>query len=122
MKLKRAKLIIRPINDIKKEWKEALKGNKKSIPAKDEIIFTSYEDLSKVFSKTRIEILNVIITKRPQSIYELAKMIERDFKNVHSDVNLLANIGLIELKEAGDPRNGLIPVPKFSGIQIDLAA
>ena len=30
------------------------------------------------------------------SIYELAKRLQRDYKNVHTDVTALANIGLIE--------------------------
>jgi len=122
MKLKKAKIVIRSVNDIKSEWKEALSGQKKSRPGKDEIVITSFDILAKIFSKTRMEILRVIITERPRSIYEVAKLVKRDFKNVHADIRLLTDIGLLELKEAGDSRNGLIPVPKFSGIELDLAA
>jgi predicted transcriptional regulator len=32
----------------------------------------------------------------PASIYELAKQLERDYKNVHTDVTSLAKVGLIE--------------------------
>ena len=49
-------------------------------------------------------------------------MVDRDFKNVHSDVKLLSEIGLIDLKETTDARKGLRPVAKFSGIELDLAA
>lgn len=122
MKLKPAKIIIQTTESIKDEWKAALKGEKKPSIKKGEIILTSMETLAKIFSKTRLEILQVIIAKNPQSIYELAKMVNRDFKNVHTDVNILKEVGLIELKDSGDARSGLIPVAKYSGIELDLAA
>lgn len=122
MKLKRAKIIVKPLSAIKAEWKKALKGKIAHIQKDDEIIFTGIESIAKVFSKTRIEILMTIIHHKPQSIYELAKILDRDFKNVHSDVKFLSEIGLIKLQDSGDARNGLIPIAKFSGIELDLAA
>ena len=122
MKLKFAKIIVRSIDDTKKEWKKALKGKKKSIQKDDEIIFTSLDTVAKIFSKTRMQILKAILNEGPKSIYELAKVVGRDFKNVHTDVKLLADIGLIELKETGDSRKGLQPIAKYSGINLDLAA
>jgi hypothetical protein len=38
---------------------------------------------------------------RPLSIYELAKRLERDYKNVHTDVTRLAELGLIERRADG---------------------
>ena|SRR3990167_10038114 len=122
MKRKNAKIIIKSVSEIKKEWKEALKGKKRGSQKDNELIFTGLETAAKVFTKNRIEVLKVIISEQPKSIYEISKIVKRDFKNVHSDVKFLAEIGLIELKESGDPRGGLIPVAIFSGIELDLAA
>ena len=122
MKMKHAKIIIRSADSIKKDWKAALRGMKKAIQKDDEVIFTGIETVAKVFAKTRMEVLRAIILKKPNSIYELAKLLDRDFKNVHSDVKLLSEIGLVELKETGDARKGLKPIAKFSGIELDLAA
>lgn len=122
MKMKHAKIIIRSVDSIKKDWKEALKGRKKGIQKDDEVIFTGIETIAKVFAKTRMEVLRTIIVEKPNSIYELAKMVDRDFKNVHSDVKLLCEVGLIVLKKTKDARKGLRPVAKFSGIELDLAA
>ena len=121
MKLKHAKIIIRSVDSIKKDWKAALRGKKKAIQ-KDEVIFTAIETLARIFAKTRMQVLRTIILEKPNSIYELAKMVDRDFKNVHSDVKLLSEIGLIDLKETTDARKGLRPVAKFSGIELDLKA
>ena len=122
MKLKKAKIVIRSLSDIKKEWKTALKGQTKSVQKNDEIIFANLETASKVMSRARIEILQSIIKFKPKSIYELAKILEKDFKNVHTDVKFLCDVGLIELQETEDARNGLRPVARFSGIELDWAA
>jgi len=37
----------------------------------------------------------------PSSIYELAKRLGRDYKNVHTDVTALVKIGLIERSSDG---------------------
>ena len=122
MKLKKAKIIIRDLNEIKKEWKSALKGKSQQVQKNDEIIFTNLETAAKVMSRARIEILQSILKFKPRSIYELAKILEKDFKNVHTDVKFLCDVGLIELHETEDMRNGLRPVARFSGIELDWAA
>ena len=48
-------------------------------------------------------------------------MLKKDFKNVHSDVKFLAELGLIELREEG-LRKSLVPMAKFSKIDLPLAA
>lgn len=122
MKLTNAKIIVKPSTDIKAEWKKALKGEVQSIQKSNQIIFTSFDAVSKVFSKTRMTILKTIIAEEPESIYELAKKLDRDFKNVHTDVNFLSQVGLIELKKMNNTRAGIKPVAKFSGIELDFAA
>jgi predicted transcriptional regulator len=42
----------------------------------------------------------------PLSIYQLAKLLHRDYKNVHTDVSALARIGLLEKQD-----DALISVP-----------
>ena len=121
MKLKKAKIVIQSIDDIKKEWKKALGGKIKSIQDERTIIFISLESLSKVMTSERLEVLAIILKEKPKSIYALAKLVDRDFKNVHSDVKLLAEIGLIELRSHGK-RESLQPVAKYSGFELDLAA
>ncbi len=122
MKAKKVKIVMQSVDDIKQEWSAALKGKVKATPKGDEIIVTGLATIAKIFSHTRMEILQAIITKKPKSIYELAKLVNRDFKNVHSDVQFLNEVGLIKLKETGDGRNGLKPIAKYSGIELNLVA
>ena len=64
----------------------------------------SFPDLPtalKTLSPARWSLLQKLSADGPLSIYELAKRLERDYKNVHTDVTQLAAIGLIERREDG---------------------
>jgi predicted transcriptional regulator len=52
--------------------------------------------LLKTLSPARWALLGRLKAQGPLSVYELAKRLERDYKNVHTDVARLAELGLIE--------------------------
>ena len=52
--------------------------------------------LLKTLTPARWDLLDRLRAAGPLSIYELAKRLGRDYKNVHTDVTRLAQIGLIE--------------------------
>jgi len=58
--------------------------------------------LLRTLTPARWQLLDRLREAGPLSIYELARRLERDYKNVHTDVTALARIGLIE--RAGDAR------------------
>jgi len=58
--------------------------------------------LLKTLSPARWQLLERLRAAGPVSIYDLAKRLSRDYKNVHTDVTQLAAIGLIE--RGGDGR------------------
>ncbi len=120
MKLKKVRIVIQSVEDTKVEWAKALRGEIRSIQKPGTIIFTSLEAVARVFSPARLELLGAIIKDRPESIYALAKVLDRDFKNVHSDVKILAEVGFLELKATGK-RDAVKPVAKYSGLEVDLA-
>lgn len=122
MKLKKAIIKIRSLEEVKADMKKAFKGEFIGIQKKNEIVFFNFEAASKVFSKNRMQILQTIAQEKPDSIYELAKILEKDFKSVHTDVKYLTGIGLIELQETDNVRSGLKPIALFSGIEFDWAA
>ncbi|MEK6914196.1 MAG: HTH domain-containing protein [Nanoarchaeota archaeon] len=53
--------------------------------------------LRQLFSNEKARLLHICKTKEPASIYELAKLLGRDFKAVRHDIKLLENFGFIEL-------------------------
>lgn len=124
MKLRKARIIIQPIESVKQEWVAALKGKVQAIQGDQTIVFTSMEALGRILTPARLVLLKAIIKEKPRSMYALAKLLGRNFKNVHSDVRLLAEVGLLELKTHGrrESKNAVTPVAKFSGFELDLAA
>jgi predicted transcriptional regulator len=64
----------------------------------------SFADLPlalRTLSPARWVLLKNLRGNGPCSIYELARRLERDYKNVHTDVTQLAAIGLIEKRLDG---------------------
>jgi predicted transcriptional regulator len=117
MKTTKVLLIVEPT---KSAINRAFSALKKSPTAKkytgfEVISFPDFETLGRVITGARLELLSMIREHQPKSIQELARIVKRDFKNVHTDVKLLAQFGLIDLKEAG-PRKSASPVAKFTEI------
>jgi len=54
-------------------------------------------NLRQLLSNEKARILHIIKTKKPSSIYELAKILGRDFKAVRQDIKLLEKFGFVEL-------------------------
>lgn len=118
MKNKRALLIVEPTTRAFDRFASVLKN-----PAKSKykgcivLSFPSFEVLGKTITGTRLELLSAIRTHKPRSIQELARLTKRDFKNVYQDVKLLAEYGLIELKESG-ARKASHPIARFTELLI----
>jgi predicted transcriptional regulator len=52
--------------------------------------------LLRALTPLRWALLERLRAEGPLSVYELARRLERDYKNVHTDVKRLAELGLIE--------------------------
>ena len=57
--------------------------------------------LLRTLSPARWSLLEKLRAAGPVSIYKLAKRLERDYKNVHTDVTQLARLGVIERDSDG---------------------
>jgi len=67
--------------------------------SKKDFDFSGMLALRQLLSNEKARILSVIKTRKPRSIYDLAKQLERGFKSVSDDVKLLERFGFIELIE-----------------------
>jgi len=80
----------------------------------------SIEDLEtfgRVFRSTNLELLEAIVEHEPESIRELARLVDRNPPEVLDNVNELADYGLIELEENGSAKR---PVVWYDEIDADL--
>jgi predicted transcriptional regulator len=62
--------------------------------------FESLEAVRNVLTEKRLELWRAIRDRQPNSLLELSKLVNRDFKSVHRDVSVLVSVGLIELKKS----------------------
>ena len=67
--------------------------------SKEDYDFSGIAALRQLLSNEKARVLDAIKTKNPKSIYELAKILGRNFKSVSKDINLLERFGFIELVE-----------------------
>ena len=70
---------------------------KKSGSSKKDYNFSGMLALRQLLSNEKARMLNVIKKEKPQSIYELAKKLGRNFKAVSDDIKLLERFGFIDL-------------------------
>jgi predicted transcriptional regulator len=82
--------------------------------------FTSYEAMRKVLTPRRLELLHIIKEKNPHSVYELARLVGRDLRNVNDDLAILTNIGLVELRGTKKGRKQVAPWVTVDKIQVEI--
>ena len=89
---------------------------------KDDELVLCFEDLSifaKVFSSERLRLLRTVRERKPASLNELTKMLDRDYPNVYNDARFLCEQGILDLKEKpGKGRGTVKPVFDWDGFDI----
>jgi predicted transcriptional regulator len=100
MKIKNVKVEVKSLKEVLGDAAKVmtkLKNGEKVAPKKG-VSFGSVESFREFFTPRRIELLKVIRHKNPESIYELAKLTNRDFKSVSTDIGILEKYDLIDTK------------------------
>lgn len=69
-------------------------GTKEEEPS-ERIFFESIDAANRLLSPKRVELLKLLHDQGPMNTHELAKRLERDYKNVRQDMLALAEVGLI---------------------------
>ena len=81
-------------------WRRAARGERQP-EATPRLEFSSLAELLSVLSPKRLALLDALATQPGSSIRGLAGKLGRDYKNVHGDVRVLAELGLIERRADG---------------------
>lgn len=115
-----------------KSTEEVLEGFRKTFKAlevgrrvtrHEGVYVTSIEAARNLLTRNRLALLRAIRTYRPGSIYELAKTVRRDLKNVQQDLRILEGYGLIQMTPArrAGQRRVKIPQAPFDEIALRIA-
>ncbi len=100
--MRKIKIVVRPFEEDLGEVVEAFKKvERREFEEEEEekIVVDSLDTLRRVLTPERLRILHVIRTRKPESIYELAKILGRDRSSVMKDLEYLKLLGLVEFEE-----------------------
>ena len=84
-------------DDFKRSARAAFRGEVQG----EHIGFTSIERMHQVLTPNRWQMLQAMMGREPTGIRELARKLDRDVKQVHTDVTALMNAGVIDRTETG---------------------
>ena len=123
IKTKKLKLYIEGTEQYKKKIKGELKaidkGRAKTL-REDITSFQSLDQLRKFLTPKRLELLRVIRHKKPQSIYGLAKLVERTPENVNTDLKFLEKLGFVEVTKVKEIRKKSIPEVSYDKMTLEI--
>jgi predicted transcriptional regulator len=106
------------LGDFVKTWKNLEAGKK--VKKEEGIYFESIDTMRAVLTNKRLLILKTIKEKKPNSIYELAKILGRDIKNINQDLNLLSEVGLVTLEKIETDKKKVIPHVDYAKILLEI--
>ena len=86
-------------------------------PGEPTLSIEDLETFGRIFRSTNLELLEAIVEHEPESIRELARLVDRNPPEVLENVNELTDYGLVELKEEGRAKR---PVVWYDEIDVDL--
>jgi predicted transcriptional regulator len=73
-----------------------------------------------VLTNNRLLILKTIKDRNPGSVYELAKILGRDLKNVNQDLKMLSEIGLVTLEKTEADKKRVVPHVDYGKILLEI--
>lgn len=122
MKVRHIKIGVKDLRAVLDEAREAMEriAAGRAVQKIHDINFTSYEAMRKILTPRRLELLHTIKEKNPHSVYELARLLGRDLKNINDDLAILAKIGLVELRRTTQGRKKVIPWVTVDKIQVEI--
>ena len=106
------------LNEFADTLAKALKGE--IVYHHKELSFENVYTLRKFLTEKRIELLHIIKHHNPESMYELAKIANRDFKSISTDISILKNLDLVSLEKINDERKKVKPKVEFNRINVEI--
>lgn len=105
--------------NLEKFEEETLEQLQKLEDGRNSIIFEDTEMFRRLLTEKRQEMIEEVMENPPGSIRELAENLDRGLREVHEDVKLMENYGIIQIEEDGNTKKPRIPYERVH-IEIDL--
>lgn len=82
-----------------------------------EAVFHEMADLQTVTRPTNLTVLRTVAREQPESIRETARLVDRDVRQVHRNLEELDELGVLDLEPAGQTKR---PTVWYDAIEVDL--
>ena len=92
-------------------------GDAEDVEPYFECTFHDPEQLHRVTRPKNLELLRTIAREEPAGIRETARLVDRDVRQVHRNLNELESLGLIDFEERGPAKR---PTVWYDTIEVDL--
>jgi predicted transcriptional regulator len=70
--------------------------------------FETLDDVERLMRRLNLQLLDVIASERPGSIRETARLVNRDYKEVHRNLEELEALGVIEFTTDGNSKRPIL--------------
>ena len=123
MRVRRLRIGIKSMDEVMSDFALAAKALERGehVVPKEGRYFTDLRAFRRAITDQRLAVLRTIKANGPESVYELAKIVKRDVKNVSTDLAILEELGLVELKRTKTPRGKVKPTVSYDTINLDIA-
>jgi len=80
--------------------------------------FEDLDDVERLMRRLNLQLLDVVASERPESIRETARLVDRDYKEVHRNLEELEALGVSEFSADGNSKR---PILRDGAEAIDLS-
>lgn len=121
MKVRKVKIGIKDAETLLSEFADAARSIEAGNKVKQErgVYFTNIQAFRKALTQKRLELLHAVKIEHPSSINHLARILQRDIKNVAADVRFLEQAGLIDTKK--ETSKDFAPLVTYDKILLEIA-
>lgn len=70
--------------------------------------FEEFDDIDQLMRTSNLELIEAIVSDHPESIRELAAVVDRDYREVHRNLSELEALGVIEYEEDGSRKRPIL--------------
>lgn len=81
------------------------------------VAFTDADELGRLLTERRMEIIETIMTEEPDSIRHLAEIVDRERRIARKDVQILSKRDIVEVVEEGQTKKPRIP---YENVRIEV--
>jgi predicted transcriptional regulator len=70
--------------------------------------FEEFEDIDRLMRTSNLELIEAIVSDHPESIRETAALVDRDYREVHRNLEELESLGVIEFETNGRSKRPIL--------------